>query len=91
NQKDISENVIPFFTRFNFLSAKKKRDFSKFSSIVELIENGEHLQRVGIQRILEIRRDMNDGGAERRKYSDRHILDLIDKQENPQRLHAESE
>src|SRR5579862_9527320 len=26
----ILENVIPFFERFRFLSAKKKRDFSKF-------------------------------------------------------------
>ena len=56
------ENVIPFFRKFNFLSAKKKRDFSKFQQIVELIRCNEHLDEKGIRKILEIRKDMNDGG-----------------------------
>ena len=30
NLSSIVENVIPFFNRFGFLSAKKKRDFSIF-------------------------------------------------------------
>ena len=29
----ITQNVIPFFKQFGFLSAKKKRDFSKFKEI----------------------------------------------------------
>jgi hypothetical protein len=74
NQAAIANNVIPFFKHFGFLSAKKKRDFSKFKQVVELIQNGEHLHREGVQRILEIRTDMNDGGANRRKFSDQEIL-----------------
>jgi hypothetical protein len=71
----IQENVIPFFRRFGFLSAKKKRDFSKFQKIAKLIENQDHLTVQGIQEILKIRKEMNDGG--KRKYSDEEILRIL--------------
>lgn len=73
----ISENVIPFFKRFGFLSAKKKRDFAKFMQLADLIKAGEHLNKEGIKQILEIRKTMNDGGANRRKYSDREIISFL--------------
>ena len=66
----IVENVIPFFERFSFLSAKKKRDFAKFKQIVALMKSGAHLTVNGIQQILEIREDMNDGGKRRHAHSD---------------------
>ncbi len=71
NFRAIWENVIPFFKKFRFLSAKKKRDFSKFCQIAELIHEGAHQTPEGIERILEIRREMNDGG--KRKYSEEEI------------------
>ena len=71
----IQTNVIPFFKRFKFLSAKKKRDFSKFQQIAKLIETKEHLTIQGIQKILKIRKDMNDGG--KRNYSDQEILRIL--------------
>ncbi len=79
----IVENVIPFFERFRFLSAKKKRDFAKFRQLAGLIREGRHLTREGVEEILRIRRDMNDGG--KRKYSDREVLEKL---ENPQRPYA---
>jgi LAGLIDADG endonuclease len=66
----IVENVVPFFERFGFLSSKKQRDFVKFKQLARLIADGRHLHKEGIDEILKIRRDMNDGGAMRRKYSD---------------------
>lgn len=75
NFNAIQNNVIPFFQRFGFLSAKKKRDFSKFRQIAELIEGQDHLTVEGIQKILKIRKDMNDGG--KRKYSDEEILRIL--------------
>jgi LAGLIDADG endonuclease len=78
----IQENVIPFFKRFGFLSAKKKRDFVKFMQIAELIADGKHLEKAGIKRILEIRKTMNDGGVGRRKYSDTEILRLVNTEES---------
>jgi hypothetical protein len=74
NFNAITENVIPFFRKFGFLSAKKKRDFEKFQKLARLIENKEHLTETGIENILRIRKQMNDGGAGRRKYSDVEIL-----------------
>lgn len=83
NLEALVENVIPFFTRFGFLSSKKKRDFAKFKELAKLVQQGRHLTREGVERILEIRRDMNDGG--RRRYSDEEILARF---ENPQRPYA---
>jgi hypothetical protein len=70
----ITENVIPFFNRFGFLSAKKKRDFVKFKLLADLIRNGRHLTIDGVHEVLRIRSEMNDGGAGRRKYTDAEIL-----------------
>ena len=72
NFNAIWENVIPFFKRYNFLSAKKKRDFAKFCEMAEIIKRGEHIREDGIRKIIEIRREMNDGG--KRKYSEKEIL-----------------
>ncbi len=83
NFNAIVENVIPFFDRFRFRSAKKKRDFSKFKKIAKLIQEGKHLNREGIEEIMKIRREMNDGG--KRRYSDKEILKGL---ENPQRPYA---
>jgi hypothetical protein len=76
NLNAIRENVIPFFARFRFLSAKKKRDFAKFCKLAELLREGDHLSFEGIQRVLKIRRDMNDGG--KRRYSDHDILERFE-------------
>ncbi len=70
NLTALTENVIPFFERFPFLSTKKKRDFGKFKQIVALVKEGEHLRADGIRRILEIREGMNDGGKRRHSHAD---------------------
>jgi len=72
NLHAIRDNVIPFFDRFGFLSAKKKRDFAIFKRMAELMLAGSHLNREGITTLLDLRRDMNDGG--KRKYTESEIL-----------------
>jgi hypothetical protein len=72
NLTAIRENVIPFFDRFGFLSAKKKRDFAIFKKMAELMNRRAHLNKEGIVELLRLRRDMNDGG--KRKYSEDEIL-----------------
>src|SRR5258705_269269 len=64
-------------------SAKKKRDFSKFKELARLIQEGRHHRRDGVEEVLRIRRDMNDGG--KRRYSDDDVLGRF---ENPQRPYA---
>lgn len=86
----IVENVIPFFERFGFLSAKKQRDFRKFKQIAQLLIDGRHLTRNGIDEILTIRRDMNDGGAKRRKYSDDSIVELFGPRESSETVRRAS-
>lgn len=71
----IRDNVIPFFKRFQFLSAKKKRDFAKFKQLAKVIDDGKHLTEEGIHEILRIRSEMNDGGVGRRKYTDAEIIE----------------
>ena len=72
NLNAIRENVIPFFKRFGFLSAKKKRDFQKFCQLSQILKEGL-VDKERAKEILEIRREMNDGG--RRKYSEIEILE----------------
>ena len=86
NLTAILENVIPFFDHYGFLSAKKQRDFAKFKQLAQILSDGKHTGRAGIEEILRIRSDMNDGG--KRRYMDDMILGAF---ENPQRLHARHE
>ncbi len=72
NLNAILETVIPFFKKYRFLSAKKKRDFWKFCQLAVLLRSGAHLTEEGVKRILDVRREMNDGGN--RRYSDAVIL-----------------
>lgn len=76
NLTAICENVIPFFNRYRFLSAKKKRDFAIFKKMAAIMVRGEHLQKSGITELLELRREMNDGG--KRKYDETEILKVFD-------------
>lgn len=75
NFQMIQSNVIPMFNRFGFLSAKKKRDFSKFKKVAKMIQEKDHLTTEGIRKIVQIRKSMNDGG--KRKYSDDEILRIL--------------
>ena len=84
NFSAIKENVIPFFKRFGFLSAKKKRDFQKFAQLAKLLEANEHLEEEGIRKILKIRSEMNDGGCGRRKYSDQEIIGILESRKSPE-------
>ena len=90
NLNAIWENVIPFFERFRFLSAKKKRDFAKFKRIAKLMKERRHLTREGIAEILRIRAEMNDGGCGRRKYSDEEILRRFSKGESSETIRQAS-
>ena len=86
NFNAIRDHVIPFFEQFRFLSAKKKRDFSKFKKIARIIAEGRHTTEEGIREILRIRKQMNDGGAGRRKYSDEEILQVFSQGESSEAI-----
>lgn len=53
NFNALKENVVPFFRRFNFLSAEKKGQFSKFRQIMSLLQD-EPLTQNALQEILKL-------------------------------------
>lgn len=65
----LKAKVIPFFQ--GKLFTKKKEDFEKFCQTVKLVEEGKHLTRKGMQKILEIAYSMNTG---KRKFCKNEIL-----------------
>jgi hypothetical protein len=80
NLRAIRENVIPFFRRFRFRSAKKKRDFAIFQEVAQWMADGRHQSLQGLRDILEIRRRMNDGGN--RKIPEEEILRILNAAES---------
>lgn len=68
NIRALQEKIIPFFYRFGFLSANKKRNFSIFKKIVESMYKNEHLTKVGLKNILQLREQLNEGRDRKRKY-----------------------
>ena len=69
NINSLYENVLPFFKRFRFLSASKKRNFAIFSNIVEKMHRKEHLTKEGFTKILQLREQLNKGVGRTRKYT----------------------
>mgnify|MGYP001576008308 CR=1 FL=1 len=69
NMTSLHETIIPFFERFGFLSARKKRNFSIFKEIVEKMYRGEHLDHLGKKQILQLREKLNDDRGRKRRYA----------------------
>ncbi|MDQ5911832.1 MAG: hypothetical protein QG568_44, partial [Patescibacteria group bacterium] len=77
----LKEKIIPFFKKFNFISSRKKTNFSIFKDIVEQMFNGEHLNKEGFQRIIQLRESLNEGKGRKRKYV---LSDVIKAEESPE-------
>ena len=75
NLNSLRDHVVPFFRRFGFLSGKKKRDFATFRKMLQMFVEERHKSSDGIEALLRLRRDMNDGG--KRKYSEEFILQSL--------------
>lgn len=84
NLKSIRSNVIPFFERFGFISARKKRDFAVFQQMAERMAEGAHLSREGVVDLISLRRRMNDSGPW--KYSEEQILGAFEALESSETI-----
>lgn len=89
NPTSIKERVIPFFSKFPFLSSTKKTNFSLFQKIVSIMEANEHLTQEGMRKIVMLREELNKGRGRKRKYTVDHYNHSL--AENPQRLHAKAQ
>ncbi len=85
NPSAIESVIIPFFSKYRFLSASKKYNFKLFSEVARMMTIKDHLNPNGLQEILRIRERLNPGRGRTRKYTINDVL-----MENPQRLHAKS-
>ena len=57
-QQNLMEKIIPFFEKHQ-LKTRKRIDFAKFRKVVRWMENGEHLQPEGLEKIRKIQASMN--------------------------------
>lgn len=69
NMNSIEQNIIPFFTKYGFLSSKKKTEFSNFKRIFKILKK-DILTIDDIKEILRLRKKITS----RIKYSDDEIL-----------------
>ena len=58
SQKDLREKIIPFFQKYP-LRTSKESDFSKFVSVIKLMEKKIHQTESGLRRIARIIQRMN--------------------------------
>ncbi len=73
NYKSVIDRVIPFFKKFYFFSSSKKKNFSIFKQIAELVEKKEHLNPEGFKKILILREKLNEGRGRKRKYNQKDV------------------
>src|SRR3989344_2289715 len=68
NPQDVIQKVIPYFQEYPVQSDSKKKNFSIFCEIAQLMEKGQHRNQVGLRKILELRELINEGKGRKRKY-----------------------
>ena len=73
NINALYEKVLPFFKKFHFLSASKKKNFSVFSRIIKMIYQKKHLTNEGLWKILALRKELNKSRGRKRKYTLKNI------------------
>jgi len=56
---DITEKIIPFFSKSQIVGVKKS-NYADFIKVASLINNKEHLTVEGLEKIKEIKSNMND-------------------------------
>lgn len=77
NPRAIQEIIIPFFEKYRFFSATKKKNFSLFKRIAKLMVKREHLDRKGFKRLLSLREKLNEGKGRKRKYTKENVSGIL--------------
>ena len=71
---DLLVKIIPHFKRYPMLSGKQK-DFEHLARVCELMKDGKHLTKSGLQKIMHEAFQMNPSG--KRKYTQAELLALL--------------
>jgi hypothetical protein len=72
---DLLTKIIPFL-EINLLVTEKQNDFRLFARIVRMMNQGEHQKISGIEKIINLAYQMNNGGK-RRKVSSQQLITLL--------------
>jgi hypothetical protein len=72
--KELMEHIVPHFERYP-LRGSKAGSFSGFSCVCRMIEQGDHLSRVGLRDIIAIAYEINLG---KRRHSQTDLLRALD-------------
>ena len=75
--------VIPFFEKYLFHSELKRKNFAIFKEIVKIIQMDGHFTREGLERVIQLREQINAGKGRKRKYS---IQDYYKSQESSEAI-----
>lgn len=59
NRRDLKEIIVPFFKKNQLRLASKKKDFEIFCKLMEMINNGRHLNNSGLLEIYKIKQSMH--------------------------------
>jgi len=59
SHRDILGTIIPFFKEHSPQTTSKQESFATFCKIAECIESKEHLTKSGIEKIRELKKEMN--------------------------------
>jgi hypothetical protein len=60
NLKNLTTVIVPFLHKYPLLT-QKRADFILFKSVLDIMNNKQHLTREGLLKILNIRASMNRG------------------------------
>jgi len=74
NVQDILTKVIPYFQKYPLLSQSKIINFSIFSTIATLVQQGKHREIDGLRKILLLREKLNEGKGRTRKYEYKDVF-----------------
>ena len=69
----LHENILPFFERFQFLSTKKKKDFSRFKKIINVLEGSNTTTLNDLKEILKLVDEIESKAS--RKFTNNEILE----------------
>lgn len=88
----LKERILPFFHKYQLVSATKKKNFSIFESIIGIMVTGGGITSNGFNKIMYLRENLNKGKGRKRKYDITNVeLKSINRlRETPQRLYAEA-
>ncbi len=59
NRADLGKIIIPFFKKHQLKLVSKKKDFEMFCKIMKRIKRGEHLTKLGLRKLYQLKQKMH--------------------------------